>query len=188
MSDSSFTLDNHIALCNEVTFEAKRLFGHLTPTQLNWRPTPDKWSVAQCLEHLIQGNRLYFPLFAALENGTYKPSWWAKINPMSMWLGNFMVDALGPDLKRKMKTPIQATTPPSKVSGDIVARFEVHQQEFVAALAGLKHADTHVVVTSPLLAIITYPLSSCVALLVRHEQRHLLQATRVSEFAGFPGA
>jgi len=188
VSDSFFTLDNHIAVCNEVTYEAKRLFGHLTPIQLNWQPVPDKWSVAQCLEHLIQGNCLYFPLFAALKTGTYKPSWWAKLNPLSTWMGSFMVDSLGPDLKRKMKTPIQATTPPSEVSGDVVARFEAHQQQFVAALADLKHVDPHVVVTSPLLAIMTYPLSSCVALLARHEQRHLRQAIGVSELAEFPVA
>lgn len=188
MPDAPFSLDTQVAICKEVTSEAKRLFGHLTPSQLNWKPSPEKWSIAQCLEHLIQGNSMYFPLFAALKAGSYKPSLWAKISPLSNWMGSFMVDSLGPDMKRKMKTPIQETTPPSQVSGDVVARFEEHQSRFIQALVGLQNAHPNTIVTSPLLSIITYPLASCVTLLARHEQRHLLQATRVSEASTFPGA
>ena len=33
-------------------------FGRLDVRQLNWRPDATKWSVAQCLEHLLAANRL----------------------------------------------------------------------------------------------------------------------------------
>ena len=53
---------------------AQQTFGHLTAEQLNWKPAPDAWSVAQCFDHLITINAGYFPIMQSLARGTYKPS------------------------------------------------------------------------------------------------------------------
>jgi arginine decarboxylase len=58
-----------IAEVREVSDEADRLFGQLTSAQLNWKPAPDSWSVAQCLEHLIAMNADFFPAFDAITRG-----------------------------------------------------------------------------------------------------------------------
>jgi len=55
-----------IAEVRDVSDEADRRFGRLTPEQLNWRPAPESWGVAQCLEHLIAMNADFFPVFDAI--------------------------------------------------------------------------------------------------------------------------
>lgn len=48
--------------------EAEALTGDLSPTQLRWRPEPEGWSVAECLDHLVCTGEAYLPkLDRALE-------------------------------------------------------------------------------------------------------------------------
>jgi len=39
----------------------------LNVAQLNWKPSPDAWTVDQCLEHPIVINSGYFPILEKLE-------------------------------------------------------------------------------------------------------------------------
>jgi hypothetical protein len=55
-----------------VTGETRAAFGSLSRGQLNWEPAADGWSIAQCLEHLIVINSLYFPLLASMRDGSVK--------------------------------------------------------------------------------------------------------------------
>ena len=49
-----------LADIHAIALDAEKLFGSLSAEQLNWKPAPDRWSVAQCLEHLINTNLLHF--------------------------------------------------------------------------------------------------------------------------------
>jgi hypothetical protein len=50
-------LPDLITEANNVAAEAKSTFGGLTPTRLNWKPSPERWSVAQCFDHLLTSNK-----------------------------------------------------------------------------------------------------------------------------------
>ena len=50
-----------ITAANNIAAETKATFGRLTPTQLNWKPSAERWSVAQCFDHLLTTNKGYFP-------------------------------------------------------------------------------------------------------------------------------
>ena len=41
-----------------VATDVQSAFGNLDARQVNWRPDAAKWSVAQCLAHLMAANRL----------------------------------------------------------------------------------------------------------------------------------
>ena len=43
--------------------DAKRLAAKLSEQQLNWKPSPDKWSIAQCLDHLAVTSSEFDSLF-----------------------------------------------------------------------------------------------------------------------------
>jgi uncharacterized damage-inducible protein DinB len=59
-------IDEIVDRLNEVTRDARAAFGGLSHEKLNWKPAPERWSVAQCLDHLITINRLYFALFTEM--------------------------------------------------------------------------------------------------------------------------
>jgi hypothetical protein len=55
-----------------IAADANTLFRHLNAQQINWKPSADRWSVAQCLEHLITINREYYPQFGQIIKGEKK--------------------------------------------------------------------------------------------------------------------
>jgi len=54
-------LPSLITTANNTADEAQSTFGRLTAAQLNWKPSPERWSVAQCFDHLLTTNKGYFP-------------------------------------------------------------------------------------------------------------------------------
>jgi hypothetical protein len=52
---------------------ARELVNGLSEAQLNWRPAPEKWSIAQCLDHLTVASSKFDAYFtAALARGRKK--------------------------------------------------------------------------------------------------------------------
>src|SRR4029077_10637205 len=66
----------------------------LSPEQLNWKPAPESWSVAQCLDHLIVADCLYFPAFEKIVNGNYSMTSWQKWSPLGGLFGKMLVSQL----------------------------------------------------------------------------------------------
>jgi hypothetical protein len=63
-----------------------------------------------------------------------------------------------------------------------------HQHQIVDHLRRLPDDvdPARTIITSPLLGLVTYSLDDCFTIMVVHCQRHLGQAKRVTETAGFP--
>src|SRR5690242_12194614 len=142
-------------------------FGSLTTTQLNWKPAEKSWSIAQCLDHLMTSHSLYFPLFEKMASGEWKPSSWAKISPFSSFFGRFLVKGLDPSNQKKMKTTPKAYPSSTEIDAGIVARYVEHQGKMVDAIRRVPDAidPRTTIITSPLLAVVTYSLDDCYTIL-----------------------
>ena len=155
-------------------------FGELTIEQLNWKPNSNTWSIAQNLDHLIVVNETYYPVLASLKTGTYKTPFVAKIGFMVSFLGKTVLKAVQPVRKKKMKTfPIWEPTT-SNVNGDILKRFQNHQNELIQIIEGARElVEKGVVISSPANKNIVYKLETAFDIIVSHEQRHLEQAKEI---------
>jgi hypothetical protein len=178
-------IDRIVTDLEQVTRNSRTAFSALSNEQLNWKPAPASWSVAQCLDHLITINRLYFPLLETLKAGPAKPTSWERYSPLSGFLGKALIKALSPNQSRKTKTRPMAEPSASVIDDGVVDRFVRHQTELIGHLKAIPPSVDlkKTIVTSPLLRWVTYSLEDCVTILAVHEQRHFLQATRVMEAA-----
>jgi hypothetical protein len=163
-------------------------FDGLSGRQLNWKPAEKSWSVAQCLDHLITTHEMYFPMLERMAAGTYAPSFWAKISPLSAFFGRYLAGGLDPANQKKMKTTSKALPSASDIDDGIVSRYLDHQGALIDHLNALPvDMDPRTtMVTSPLMGAVTYSLDDTMTILVFHGQRHFLQAKRVTQSAGFP--
>lgn len=82
----------------------KELYG-LTKDQLNWKPNPEQWSIAECLEHLRIADKSYFKDLLEIGDATYKMTFWEKHSPFSFILGKVLKDQMKEQVKRKMVAP-----------------------------------------------------------------------------------
>ena len=168
--------------------EARAQFGTRSPEQLNWKPGPRSWSVGQCFDHLITTHGLYFPLLQQLRAGGVEPTFWERYSPFSRVFGRYLIRILHPENQKKTKTSPKAEPSTSVIDGRIVERFSAHQAELIDHIQNLPaEIDPETtIITSPLLSFVTYNLDDCLTIFVVHGQRHLGQARRVTETAGFP--
>lgn len=163
-----------------ITEEVERLFGSLSPEQLNWKPDPGTWSIGENIAHLIVVNASYFPMLEALKEGTYHPPFIAKIGFVVRFLGRTILETVQPNSQKKMKTfPIWEPGTSSLVS-PILQQFKAHQKALCQQLEGMTALlDKGVVISSPANKYIVYPLETAFDIMVTHEQRHLKQAKEV---------
>ncbi len=183
----SGVIENTVAEFDKVTAEAKSLFGNLTSTQLNWKPSAEKWSIAQCLDHLIVSNSTYYQQFEKVSSGNHKNSFYQNIKFISKFFGDYLIKETGAVVAKPMQSPAAFVPSQSEIAGTIVSDFEKHQKEFSVAIQQLENADLDkTIISSPALKIITYSFTDVLTVLVGHEQRHLTQAKNVLKDESFP--
>ena len=181
-------VDQTIRELSAVAEDARATFGGLSGEQLNWKPSGNNWSIAQCFDHLITTHSLYFPVFERLAAEGYKPTTWEKISPLSGFFGRFLIKSLRPENVKKTKTTAKAFPSSSEISDEIIERYCGHQDELIDHIKNLPAEidPAKTIITSPLMGLVTYSLEDCFTILAIHGPRHFNQAKRVMETDGFP--
>ena len=180
-------LPSLIAEANSVASEVKSKFGQLTAAQLNWKPSAERWSVAQCFDHLLTSNKGYFKIIDGVLAGK-KPTFLERMPVLPGLAGKMLIKALDPASTLKVKArkdfePAQSDIPPS-----VIDDFVTQQRQIINKMKATEHLDLErIVITSPVMGAITYSLMDAYRIIVSHEQRHFQQARRVTEESGFPG-
>lgn len=169
--------------------DARREFGALDAEQLNWKPSPERWSVAQVFEHLAKTNESYLPLLEEVARGERRPSALERYSPLSGFWGKFLIKALQPESRRKLKTSAKFEPSSSNIDAGVLSRFAETQEKLAGLVEATAKLDLRrVVVTSPFNSLVTYNLLDAYRGVVAHERRHLAQARAVVETEGFPRA
>ena len=172
----------------EKHIEAVRRFGNVfNPQQLNWKQDEKSWSIAQCLDHIIISDQQYFngikkaieltTTGQLIEKKPYRPSLFGR------WFAHMMK----PRSFFKFKTfPI--FQPSARTEGKkILEDFIRHEQELLILIKKCDGWDVNPVkLRSPVNSFFKFSLGESFAILVNHQERHLEQARRVAENAGFP--
>lgn len=180
-------INQMIQSIEDSTARARRDFGSLNETQLNWKPAPEKWSVGECLEHLVVTNKQYFPALERITKGEHKNSFWQSFSPLSRAWGKILLKTVSPENKKKTKTARVFTPANSSVSKNIIDDFAKCNRQVISFMQNLGAADLKKTrIYSPVLAFITYSLGDSLKIITFHERRHLNQAQKVTETEGFP--
>lgn len=160
-----------------ITEDFNQAFGHLTPSDLNWKPAPAIWSIAQNIDHLIVLNESYFPILAQLREGTYAIPFWARFDLIPGILGNLLLKSVQPGQKRKTKTLAQWKPTEHSNFDQILEKFEEHQEKLKAEIDRSKELlEKKAVISSPGHMNIVYRLDKAFDIMVAHEKRHFEQA------------
>src|SRR5919112_541113 len=139
-----------VAELQEIAADALKVFGRLSPAQLNWKPSAEQWSVGQCFDHLITTNSTFFPDLERVAAGTYRSSLWGRVSPLSGFFARFILKALDPEKGRKTKAPRVFEPASSDVAADVIERFAAHQEELSTLMRATAAADLGgLKVTSP---------------------------------------
>ncbi|MBI4887339.1 MAG: DinB family protein [Acidobacteria bacterium] len=171
----------------QLAAEADRLAAALGDAQFAWQPAPGRWSVAECLDHLNATARGYLPVLDegiadAIRRGLYAPGPHAY-----NWVGRLFVSLSGPEPWLRVRAPRAFHPVPGRSRHDVMAAFRAYQVQYIDRLRQANGLDlARARVASPAARWLRLPLGSAFATMVAHERRHLAQARRVLDAAGFP--
>ncbi len=169
--------------------EVVALADGLTEAQMNWQPEAGRWSIAQCLEHLLLETRLDLPRIEEMiakgraqqlfSDGPYRHG----------LMGRFIVWSNEPPPRFKVKT-FPEYTPAAHVDAETV-RAETEAmlttvQNLIRRANGLDLGRLRA--RSPIIKFAKQSLGQVFAHHAAHHRRHLWQAQRVKEDPAFPQA
>jgi hypothetical protein len=185
---STNLLETIVVGAEENSKAARELVSGLSNAQLNWKPAPEKWSIAQCLDHLAIAAQKFDGYFSgALARG--RKNWPVTAGPAyrPSFMGGWLVKYVSPEAVKKLTAPKVFRPAESANIDEPLEKFLKQQErfiEFVRATNGIDYNKTRL--RSPVTPLMRYSLADAFVITVVHGQRHLAQARRVRETPGFP--
>jgi hypothetical protein len=159
---------------------------HLDGGALNWKPGPDEWSVAQCLDHLIRSADPYLELLNTAISGA-QPRGEDPFRPT--WIGNKMATAVAPDAPANIPVPKPFVPGDGPFDEAVLHRFLQQLDELRPILVRAEAVDLNKTkMSSPIAKVVRFNLGDGLLILGIHGVRHTRQARRVAKSPGFPGA
>jgi len=162
-------------------------FKLLSEDQINWKPSAESWSIAECVDHLIVTNKLYFneieKQFAEKQIKTY----YSKTQVKHNWLSKFIIKSVDPANIKKVKTFPVFMPSKSKYTKDVFNSFEEVQNGLVNLVSTGMNLDLNkYVMSSPAAKIIKENFCDVLEIIRLHDRRHFSQAERLFNHSGFP--
>ena len=158
-------------------------FTHLPLEILNWKSSPDSWSVLECLEHLNRYGDYYIPeIEKRIATSQHRSTQIFK----SGWLGDYFAKTMLPQEKlNKMKTFTSMNPVGSELNMDTLKKFLSQQQAILNLLDKSKAVDLNKTKTGISISKwIQLRLGDTFRVVIYHNQRHMAQAERVLREAG----
>jgi DinB superfamily len=163
------------------------LVAGLTHDQFNWRPSPDRWSIAQCLDHLNLTAARFIPAI----DGALADAGRRNLHSQGPFtyplLERWFTQSQEPPPRMRSGTFKTLKPPVSLQPQDVLTRFSGWQDQFEQRLRQADGVDLqrarH---RSPVLPLVKWRLGTMFALTMAHERRHLWQAREVRNHPGFP--
>lgn len=187
---------NHLAIsparfeseCRAIYHDVESLMAGLTREQFNWQPDGGRrWSIAQNLDHMTQGNLEYAaPLEKAIARARARDE---RVPGVPNWFGAWFIGQLEPPVKMKLKAPSKII--PSTDLDPVAARAafdnsvdrvkELLDRAWPIELSRTRFANPF------LMGLPLFNVASSFLIALAHMRRHVAQASAVRSRADFPG-
>ena len=173
----------------QISTETDALTAPLNETQFSWKPAPDAWSIAECLEHMNATARFYLPaldegIAEAIRQGAYAEGPFAY-----NWLGRLFARVMEPPSRLRVRAPLETYPGPERSKRETLAGFRAYQVQYIDRLRQANGIDlARARARAPVFTWIKIPLGSAFAIMAAHERRHLWQVRRITQMEGFPAS
>lgn len=185
MQSTQIYLQNLTETVENVIQTVEAITRTYTHEQLAQRPTPDRWSVLDNIEHLNLYNDFYLPTFVKIiDKGEAKGSK-PRLNYYSGWLGAYLTNSMKPKgtrISNKMNTFKDKNPILTAVPENVIERFLEQHRQLLQILKRAAHVDIQGLRMPTTLG--KFPkirLGDGLAFVIGHEERHLLQIKNTLE-------
>ncbi|HRE74197.1 MAG TPA: DinB family protein [Flavobacteriales bacterium] len=154
-------------------------FAPLSYDDLYKHPAPGKWSAAECFEHLNSYHAYYNKAFRLqIEKAKKNPHNRQKTHK-STWLGKWAVRSVHPDaIAKKMNAVKHHNHKGKTITADVLKRYVMNCEEFLELIEASREIDLQKTkVRIEIMKMLRLNLGDFYFFMLRHDQRHVLQAS-----------
>jgi hypothetical protein len=171
----------------EIKLDAEDLTRGLTDEQFNWRPSPEQWSINECLEHLNITARLYWSALAEAVNSARINGWFSNGPYKRGWIGDFVIRTTEPPVRFKFNAPRRFKPPADIPASQVVPQFMIFQDRLLNIIRDANGIDLgRPRIPAPGSRLLKFTLGQAIELMMAHERRHIWQARNVKFSIKFP--
>ena len=156
---------------------ARSVFDGLGSIQLTQRPSPNQWSIAECLAHLNLTARVQVDaLKSAIEKGLARNLLAGGEKPRYSWISRKIIAMTEPPPSRKQKAPKRLVPIEFTLQG-LLPEFLKLQDELIACAHRSAPLDlVRAKVAFPFFRLLRFNLGAYFHIVAAHQRRHLWQA------------
>jgi hypothetical protein len=175
-------LDLYRQQFEQIQQQASELTAGLDEARFNWRPSPQDWSIEECLAHLIMVGQWEI---GAIEEAIGR-AWKRGITGQGPFeygaIDRFLVDQTEPPVRSPLPAPRHFAPLHGQPVTAVMPTFLHLQSQLILQLARAEGLDLRrVKVATPISPLLKMSLGMMFAQVAAHERRHLHQARRVRE-------
>jgi hypothetical protein len=163
---------------NEAAVDA--VMAGLDEIQLNWKPSPKFWSIAQCLDHLVRANGDYLG-GAVRAVQAAKPARGSASAPIeAAFLERLFLWVVEPPARLRVKSPKSglpsASVDPAHARAELL-RTHAEMRALIRQTGGLDL--NRIVFPNPFFRLMPIRVGTALLMVPAHERRHIWQANNI---------
>jgi hypothetical protein len=186
MFNTKEIIENYLSSTNSNIERIKGVFASLSVSKFNWKPAPEKWSVGECIDHLVVTNDLYLTRIKKLLNICHSNS--ENDFPYSQsFMGKMISKAVDPANVKKAKTFNLFYPGKRVIQKSVIDEYIKSSKKFIEQVSKIHHLDLKKIkLSSPVNFLIRLNLGDPLIIIPKHDERYLNQAERLMEMEAFP--
>jgi hypothetical protein len=179
-------LETYLDQLLSITQDVPGLIGKLSHEQFNWRPAPERWSIAECFDHLNASARAFVPAMdAAIADARARRL--ESQGPFTYPLiERVFVRVNEPPPKLTFRAPRALKPSPGKEVDLVLGEFMNWQTALGERIRRADGIDLRRARHKSPVGPLKWSLGTMFAVVLAHERRHTWQARQVRREIGFP--
>ena len=180
-------LQNYHQQFQSIKIEAQNLLTDLTDVQFNWRPDTDRWSISQCIDHLVVTGRNSLSHIDRAINEARAKGLFSQGPFRYGLIESWFVRQMEPRARMRFKAPKVYLPSANRPYAETVLRFYDLQEEFLQRIEQANGIDlSRAKVNNAVSRWFRLSLGQELAFNTAHERRHLWQAKQVKQERDYP--
>lgn len=166
-------------------------FQNLSEKKLTAKISKDKWSILECLIHIIKADEIYLPQFESkiekFDSQTYVDDYKGRLSYKTGWLGNYFVESIVPKkegIKNTMKSfksmdpniNIELSSKEFKNTQEVLNAFVKQQKAINLQMDKAKEVNLGSIKIKTAIPLISIKLGDAFRFVIGHNERHIFQA------------
>jgi len=161
-------------------------FSGLSETQINWKPSEEKWSIGECIEHLDVTHKLYNSKIKELQR-LFKDSGEGSLKFKHTFSGRMILKYVDPNSTTRSKTFKIFKPSMRQINTNTISSFCEEVEMMISFAEKLHGVDLKKLkISSPVSKLLKMNIGDALLINLYHDKRHLNQAEKILNDTNFP--